>query len=123
MSWKHCQKPKPQVEVKQGESFMDFGTQEKILKAVILDWAGTAVDYSSCAPAAAFLDVFFRHDVEITMDWFSDVGKLFQLLPDAFLVGCNCRRNSGDWLLGLFWSENAKTRRSRRRSPSLTKID
>lgn len=39
-----------------------------MLKAVILDWAGTAVDYGSCAPAAVFLDVLFRHGVEITME-------------------------------------------------------
>lgn len=39
-----------------------------MLKAVILDWAGTTVDYGSCAPAAVFLDVFYRHGVEITME-------------------------------------------------------
>lgn len=39
-----------------------------MLKAVIFDWAGTTVDYGSCAPAAVFLDVFFRHGMEITME-------------------------------------------------------
>jgi len=37
------------------------------LKAVILDWAGTIVDYGSCAPAGVFVEVFARHGVPITM--------------------------------------------------------
>ena len=37
------------------------------LKAVILDWAGTVVDYGSCAPAGVFVEVFARHAVPITM--------------------------------------------------------
>lgn len=37
------------------------------LKAVILDWAGTIVDYGSCAPAGVFVEVFRRHGVEITL--------------------------------------------------------
>jgi phosphonoacetaldehyde hydrolase len=36
------------------------------LKAVILDWAGTTVDYGSCAPAVAFKEVFKRRGLEIT---------------------------------------------------------
>src|SRR5262249_40841738 len=36
------------------------------LKAVILDWAGTTVDYGSCAPVAAFKEVFKRRGLEIT---------------------------------------------------------
>ena len=38
------------------------------IRAVILDWAGTTVDFGSCAPAAGFLDLFFRRGVEITME-------------------------------------------------------
>ena len=37
------------------------------LKAVILDWAGTVVDYGSRAPAGVFVEVFARHGVPITM--------------------------------------------------------
>jgi len=37
------------------------------LKAVILDWAGTIVDYGSCAPAGVFVEVFARQGVTITM--------------------------------------------------------
>lgn len=37
------------------------------LRAVILDWAGTIVDYGSCAPAGVFVEVFRKHGVEITV--------------------------------------------------------
>lgn len=37
------------------------------LRAVILDWAGTIVDYGSCAPAGVFVEVFRKHGVEITL--------------------------------------------------------
>ena len=36
------------------------------LKAVILDWAGTTVDYGSRAPTQVFLEIFRRRGVEIT---------------------------------------------------------
>jgi phosphonoacetaldehyde hydrolase len=38
------------------------------LKAVILDWAGTAVDYGSFAPTAVFLRLFKDQNVEITAE-------------------------------------------------------
>jgi phosphonoacetaldehyde hydrolase len=38
------------------------------LKAAILDWAGTTVDYGSCAPATAFVELFERNGVSITME-------------------------------------------------------
>jgi phosphonoacetaldehyde hydrolase len=37
------------------------------LRAVILDMAGTIVDYGSCAPAGVFIEVFKRRGVEITV--------------------------------------------------------
>ena len=37
------------------------------LKALILDWAGTTVDYGSRAPAAAFVEVFAQRGVEISI--------------------------------------------------------
>ena len=36
------------------------------VKAVILDWAGTAVDYGSFAPTAVFLRLFESRNVKIT---------------------------------------------------------
>lgn len=38
------------------------------LKAIILDWAGTAVDYGSFAPTAVFLRLFDSQGVTITAD-------------------------------------------------------
>src|SRR5712692_10951466 len=38
------------------------------LKAVILDWAGTTLDYGCCAPAVVFLEVYRRRGVPITME-------------------------------------------------------
>ncbi len=35
-------------------------------RAVLLDWAGTTVDYGSCAPATVFLEIFRRKGVVIT---------------------------------------------------------
>ena len=38
------------------------------LKAAIVDWAGTVVDFGSLAPAAVFVEVFRRQGVELTID-------------------------------------------------------
>jgi phosphonoacetaldehyde hydrolase len=37
------------------------------IKAVILDWAGTTVDYGSRAPTQVFVEIFRRRGVEITV--------------------------------------------------------
>jgi phosphonoacetaldehyde hydrolase len=37
-----------------------------LIKLVVFDWAGTAVDFGSQAPAAAFKSVFAEHGVEVT---------------------------------------------------------
>lgn len=38
------------------------------LKAVILDWAGTTVDFGCVAPAAVFVEVFRRAGVELSLE-------------------------------------------------------
>lgn len=38
------------------------------LKAVILDWAGTTMDFGCLAPAVVFVDVYKRRDVPITVE-------------------------------------------------------
>ena len=38
------------------------------LKAVLLDWAGTTMDYGCYAPAVVFIEVFKRQGVEITIE-------------------------------------------------------
>lgn len=40
----------------------------KKIKGVILDWAGTIVDFGSLAPMGAFVDSFARHQIEITIE-------------------------------------------------------
>jgi len=50
---------------------MDFTYQRSYrgpLKAVILDWAGTAVDYGSFAPTAVFIRLFESRGTKITAD-------------------------------------------------------
>ncbi len=38
------------------------------LKAAILDWAGTTVDFGCVAPAVVFVEVFKKHGIDISMD-------------------------------------------------------
>lgn len=38
------------------------------VRAVIFDWAGTAVDYGSMAPVAAFIELFHRHGIRVTAE-------------------------------------------------------
>ena len=38
------------------------------LKAIILDWAGTTIDYGCYAPAVVFVEVYKRKDVPITIE-------------------------------------------------------
>src|SRR5690348_4990179 len=38
------------------------------LKAVLLDWAGTTMDYGCYAPAVVFMDVYKRKGVEISVE-------------------------------------------------------
>src|SRR5262245_55063778 len=47
----------------------DFGYRRRYqgqLKGVILDWAGTTMDFGCLAPTVVFVDVFKRRDVPIT---------------------------------------------------------
>lgn len=36
------------------------------IQAVLFDWAGTTIDYGSCAPAAVFIEIFRQSGIEIT---------------------------------------------------------
>lgn len=50
---------------------MDFVFQRSYrgsLKAVLLDWAGTTLDYGCFAPAVVFMEVYKRKGVEITIE-------------------------------------------------------
>jgi len=48
-------------------SFSYARTYRGPIEAVILDWAGTTMDFGCMAPAVVFIDVFKRKDVPITM--------------------------------------------------------
>jgi phosphonoacetaldehyde hydrolase len=37
------------------------------VRAVVLDWAGTAVDFGCMGPVAVFQEVFARRGVEVTV--------------------------------------------------------
>ena len=50
---------------------MDFVFQRSYrgpLKAILLDWAGTTMDYGCYAPAVVFIEVFKRKGVEISIE-------------------------------------------------------
>lgn len=50
---------------------MDFVFQRSYrgpLKSVLLDWAGTTMDYGCMAPAVVFIDVYRRKGVDITIE-------------------------------------------------------
>ncbi len=38
------------------------------LQAVVFDWAGTILDFGSCAPMGAFVRLFARYGIELTID-------------------------------------------------------
>ncbi len=45
-----------------------MNAQAKTLQAVVFDWAGTIVDFGSCAPMGAFVKLFEQFGVAITID-------------------------------------------------------
>ena len=50
---------------------MDFNYRRSYrgpLQAVLLDWAGTTLDYGCYAPAVVFIEVYKRHGVDITIE-------------------------------------------------------
>jgi len=41
---------------------------DKIIEAVIFDWAGTTVDYGCFAPVQAFIETFKNEGIEVSFD-------------------------------------------------------
>lgn len=41
---------------------------DRMIEAVIFDWAGTTVDYGCFAPVKAFMEAFAHHGVPVTME-------------------------------------------------------
>jgi phosphonoacetaldehyde hydrolase len=54
------------------------------VKAVVLDWAGTAVDYGCMGPAAVFVDVFQRFGIRVTV---AEARKFMGLEKKAHVRG------------------------------------
>ncbi len=46
---------------------MRVATPPEQLKAVVLDWAGTALDYGCMGPAAVFLEVFAQFGIAVSV--------------------------------------------------------
>jgi phosphonoacetaldehyde hydrolase len=47
--------------------FLRDVTDLSAIRAVVLDWAGTMVDYGSCAPMGVFVELFAKHGVAISV--------------------------------------------------------
>lgn len=47
---------------------MTATTTSKPLTAVVFDWAGTILDFGSCAPMGAFVQLFEKYDIALTID-------------------------------------------------------
>ena len=43
-------------------------TNHSHLQAVVFDWAGTIIDFGSCAPMGAFVELFRKFDIELSID-------------------------------------------------------
>lgn len=50
------------------KSFTQNRAYSGVVKGVVLDWAGTAVDYGCIGPVAVFAEVFKKYGVDVTID-------------------------------------------------------
>ena len=65
------------------------------VRGVILDWAGTAVDYGCIGPAAVFVDVFHQFGVTVTM---GEARQFMGLMKKDHLRGmCALPRVAAQW--------------------------
>ena len=60
--------PLPEIEMCGMTSFRFSRSYRGKLQAVLLDWAGTTMDYGCYAPAVVFVEVFERKGVPITVE-------------------------------------------------------
>ena len=67
---------------------------------VVLDWAGTTVDFGCFAPAVTFQDVFRQNGVEITID-IHQSQKLLDDISDIAVDGGACHGVHGVRLTGI----------------------
>jgi phosphonoacetaldehyde hydrolase len=58
--------------------FVPYGSYTGPVKAVVLDWSGTAIDFGCMGPPTAFVNIFERYEIEITISevrQFMGLGK------------------------------------------------
>ncbi|REE70536.1 phosphonoacetaldehyde hydrolase [Paenibacillus taihuensis] len=66
-----------------------------MIKAVMLDWAGTMVDYGCFAPLNVFVDVFARRGIEVTVE--EARGPMGMLKRDHIQAMCRMERIAALW--------------------------
>ena len=66
-----------------------------LFDAVILDWAGTTVDYGCFAPVQAFAEAFGEYGIQPTMDEIR--GPMGMLKRDHVRTMLEMERISGEW--------------------------
>ncbi|SEM56451.1 phosphonoacetaldehyde hydrolase [Paenibacillus sp. OV219] len=66
-----------------------------MIKAVMLDWAGTMVDYGCFAPLHVFVHVFARRGIEVTVE--EARGPMGMLKRDHIQAMCNMERIAALW--------------------------
>ena len=65
------------------------------VKAVVLDWAGTAVDYGCMGPTAVFVDVFKKFGISVSIE---EARKFMGLMKKDHIrrfLNCHPSVNSG----------------------------
>ncbi len=71
-------------------------TPQLPIRGVILDWAGTTVDYGSLAPTQVFVEIFRQRGVEITVA--EARGPMGRAKPDHIAAIAHLPRVSALWL-------------------------
>ncbi|MBO7744556.1 phosphonoacetaldehyde hydrolase [Paenibacillus sp. MWE-103] len=66
-----------------------------MIQAVMLDWAGTMVDFGCFAPLNVFVDVFARRGIEVTVE--EARGPMGMLKRDHIQAMCRMERIAGLW--------------------------
>lgn len=82
----------------------------KKIECVIMDWAGTAVDYGCFAPVAAFIDAFASIGVDITADearapmGMTKIDQYAHCLRLSVSLGCSATYTDANMVKKMFLS-------------------
>ena len=61
--------------------------EENKIKMVVFDWAGTTVDYGSCAPAEVFAEIFEEAGIHLTRE---EINGPMGMEKKAHSAGTSC---------------------------------